>query len=95
MTRLKINILFFTWLEIYSFNNKINYFFKQTNLDVHTSHLRKCKIKNHGTIQSIHPPLKSINLNISGNHIPASPFKLADNRHNNDPFNLGDIKKIY
>ena len=58
MNRLKITIPFFIWFETYASRNNIEIPFKNSNINVQTSQLRKWDTTKHGIIQSIHPPLE-------------------------------------
>lgn len=76
MEDIGINIPMFTYLEIYTSNNQINYLFREVNMFQNTQNWKTTK----KIVSSNHPPLKEISIKIQNTEIIASPFKTVSSK---------------
>ena len=92
METMEMNILMFTYFDIYAANNQIKYPFVKINM---FQKEWKSNATSEKKIVSTHPPLEEIKIKAQGVEIIASPYKhISSNEDENRGTKLKDIKGI-
>ena len=92
METMEMNILMFTYFDIYAANNQIKYPFAKINM---FQKEWKSNATSEKKIVSTHPPLEEIKIKAQGVEIIASPYKhISSNEDENRGTKLKDIKGI-